>query len=157
MINKLSIAEVFMFVLIMSLFKSIVMAEPKLDTRTDIYWKLCSVFKFSKFCLPYYWGAYSYPLLPIPGAVLPIVPFPPLVVNPTTSLPFTIPTIFTTPNRSPTPPVPQIPPGPPQNIPNQPPFPNPSGGCPPGISICPPAALSGPIDPRQGIYLNSDI
>lgn len=137
----------------MSLYSTIVYAQPKLDTRTDIYWKLCSIFKYSKFCLPYIWGAYTYPLLSTyPGAVLPLAPIPPfpLVVNPTTpSLSYTIPTVFTT--NSPVSPPPRPPPQ--QILPGAPSIPNqPSGPCPPTISICPPGALSGPIDPRQGIF-----
>lgn len=142
MISKIPVIKI---MLVISLYNT-VHAEPKLDTRTgfgtDIYYKMCSLFKFSKFCLPYIWGAYTYPLLPISGGVLPIAPIPqgPLVINPPSPPPiFTIPTVFTTIRSPASPPAPQIP------------IPNP-GICPLTITLCPPAALSVPIDPRQGIF-----
>lgn len=103
-------------------------ANPKFD---DIYSKMCSVLRVTRFCLPYMMGSYPYPFytLPLPASIpLPIAPFP-SIVNPTSPAPaFTIPTIFTT-NR---------PSGPGQL-------------CPPSPPVCPPAAVAMPfIDPRQG-------
>lgn len=136
-------------------------ADSKIEARTDLYFKMCSVFKLSKFCSPYVFGSYAYPFytLPIVSGPLPVAPFP-LIINPTSPQPsFTIPTIFTTPRPGgPLPNIPQIPnqPFPNQPFPNQPfpnqPFPGILNPQCPSIIVCPPAALTGPIDPRQGIF-----
>lgn len=138
--------------MLLILYKASVFAEQKLDTRTNFHWKLCSIFKWSDFCLPYIYGAYSYPVFPISGPILPIAPFP-LIINPTSQAPsYTIPTVFTTTARPSMPFQPQVPflsTGPIVSIPM---IPNQSSTpCPPTISVCPPTALAAPIDPRQGI------
>lgn len=160
--------ETLKFILMLTLCCSTVCtpidADPSIS-RTDLNWRLCSLFRFSRFCLPYILGSYNYnyPLLPVPfpGAVLPIAPFP-LIVNPTQSAAsFTIPTVLTT-SRPGLPPGGQTnqpgPIGPIQPFPPFPsgPIPNPSGPCPPIISVCPPAAAAAPIvpsiDPRQSMF-----
>lgn len=135
---KIIVNSIIKWILLLNVCKSVVTvshADPKFD---DIYARMCSVLKLTRFCLPYMMGSYPYPYYALPPAV-PVAPFP-LIVNPTTpSPPFTIPTIFTT-----------IHPSGPNGI-GLPPLP---GGfvCPPSPTICPPAALSLPyIDQRQGL------
>lgn len=89
--------EILKFILMLSVVYSPIVANPSLGAQTDINWKLCSLFKYSRFCLPYILGSYNYQILPVPfpGNVLQIAPFP-LIVNPTQpAASFTIPTIFT--------------------------------------------------------------
>lgn len=76
--------EILKFILMLSVVYSPIVADPSLGAQTDINWKLCSLFKYSRFCLPYIFGIYNYPILPVPfpGNVLQIAPFP-LIVNPT--------------------------------------------------------------------------
>lgn len=135
-ITKMIVNSIIKWILILNVCKTIFCnADPAFE---DIYSKMCSVLKVTRFCLPYMMGSYPYPYYALPAPVsVPVAPFP-LIVNPTTSgPPFTIPTIYTTIR----------------------PF-GPSGGglpptgpvCPPSPSICPPAALSLPfIDQRQGM------
>lgn len=91
------LSEILQIILMLSVVYSPIVADPSLGAQTDINWKLCSLFKYSRFCLPYILGSYNYQILPVPfpGNVLPIAPFP-LIVNPTQpAASFTIPTIFT--------------------------------------------------------------
>lgn len=156
-------------------------ADPKLFSNTDVYWKFCSIFTYSKFCFPYIIGAYTLPVLPISGPPFQIVQIPAPAQT------FTIPPMLTIrpPNVAPQGPQmqfpqqgppqgpqqvqqqgpPQGPPqgpqqsapmqfpqqGPPQGQPTQQITNQQNGPCPPTISVCPPAALAAPIDPRQGI------
>ncbi|XP_031626161.1 serine protease filzig-like [Contarinia nasturtii] len=151
----INIKNLIKLIILLIFYKSAVCADPKIESRT-FYWKMCSIFKYSNFCLPYIYGPYSYPAFSqIPGSVVQIAPFP-LIVNPSTSAPsYTIPTVYTTTARPFSQSVPQVPIYPSiPIIPNQPfpPVQIPSTTqCPPNIAICPPAALAVPFDPRQGL------
>lgn len=142
-ISNLS-SDVIKFILILNMCKFMGShADPKIDAA-EIYLKMCSMFRLPKFCNPLILASYTYPLypLPFPGQIVPIAPFP-LILNPTPPNPsFTIPTMFTT----------QRPQGQQGQQGQQGGIPIQGGGiCPPVLSVCPPAVLNGPIDPRQGI------
>lgn len=147
-----------LFVLVLT-----ICADPEARTITDIYPKLCLLFKLPKFCYPNALGTlafpyqypYAIPIIQVPG----INPFPigiqvqqsfPPIPNPTPAVqqPYTIPTVYTTSRPQPfQQPFPQ-PPQQPFQQPFQPlqPFP-----CPPTVVVCGSAGpLSPNFDPRQG-------